>query len=300
MTIPESQLETWAKRSQTDTAIDAHTRIRKQLHKDGTPLANIKFHDFLQGSYANYTNIVGDHDVDIVVRLNNTFTYNVDYLPEPTKTACLQSINPATFTLEDFRPLVLDRLRNAFGADNVVEGNKAVKIPGKAGEYMDADVVICQRYRLYYANSVGGWGYHEGIALRDRRDNRLIANFPDEHLENGQKKNQATDEAFKPIVRIYKNIRNYLVDHGKLDHDIAPSYFIQGLLYNVPNDQFTDDLTMDMLNSLVWLADNTDQYQRFVCQNGIQLLFGQTDEQWKPQNATKYLHETMQLWQDWS
>jgi hypothetical protein len=300
MTIPLSQLRTWSNRSQTDTAINARTRIRKQLHKDDTPLSRIDFHDFLQGSYANYTNIVGDHDVDIVVRLNITFNYDVDHLPEPAKTACLQSITPATFTLEDFRPLVLDRLRYALGSANVVEGNKAVKIPGKAGEYMDADVVICQKYRLYYPSYGGSWSYHEGIALRDRRDDRLIANFPDQHLENGQKKNQATDEAFKPIVRIYKNIRNYLVDHGRLERNIAPSYFIQGLLYNVHNDQFTGDLTMDMLNTLVWFTENTDKFQSFVCQNGIQLLFGETDEQWKPQNATKFLHEIMQLWRDWS
>lgn len=299
MTIPVSQLKTWSNRSQTNTAINAHTRIREKLRRDATPLSDISFHDFLQGSYANYTNIVGDHDVDIVVQLNNTFSYDVDSLPEPSKTACLQTIRLATFTLEDFRPMVVDRLRYALGSANVIEGNKAIRVPGKSGEHMDADIVICQKYRLYYPSSGGSWGYHEGIAFRHLRDGSLIANFPDQHLANGQSKNQATGEAFKPIVRVYKNIRNHLVIKGKLDRDTAQSYFIQGLLYNVPNDQFSDDLTMNMLNSLIWLADKTDSYQNFVCQNGIHLLFGDTDEQWKPQSATKFVHEIMKLWRDW-
>ena len=51
-------------------------------------------------------------------------------------------------------------------------------------------------------------------------------------------KHKATNQRFKPTVRIYKNMRNYLVDSNMLRDGTAPSYFIVGMLWNVPADKF--------------------------------------------------------------
>lgn len=48
----------------------------------------------------------------------------------------------------------------------------------------------------------------------------------------------ATDGAFKPLVRILKNLRGKLVDDGLLGEGIASSYFLEGLPYNVLNENF--------------------------------------------------------------
>ena len=37
---------------------------------------------------------------------------------------------------------------------------------------------------------------------------------------------------------MYKNMRNYLIDQNRLRDGLAPSYFLEGMLHNVPNDRF--------------------------------------------------------------
>jgi hypothetical protein len=280
--IPASQLETWANRSQTDTAVNAHTRIRDSLRASASPIRIIDFSDYLQGSYRNSTNIWRDSDVDIVVQLNTAFFYTFDTtMPSSDQTACQSAITPATFHLEHFRPNVIGRLVDVYGWQNVEEGNKAVLVKGAPGARLDADVVICQQHRLYYDfNGDPHRGFHQGIGFRDRRDNRLIVNFPQQHLDNGEQKNLATNGGFKKTVRIYKNARNYLVDNGRLPEGSAPSYFLQGLLYNVPSQHFRGDTVVDFLSSIDWFGEHVEQFETFYCQTGLIRLFGNTPEQW--------------------
>lgn len=42
-------------------------------------------------------------------------------------------------------------------------------------------------------------------------------------------KHQATNEWFKPMIRILKNMRGKLVETGVIGNKGAPSYFLQGL-----------------------------------------------------------------------
>ena len=67
---------------------------------------------------------------------------------------------------------------------------------------------------------------------------KQISNYPKQHSANLTAKHQATYEWFKPMVRILKNMRSRLMDYGILVAGSAPSYSIEGLLYNVPNDKF--------------------------------------------------------------
>lgn len=41
------------------------------------------------------------------------------------------------------------------------------------------------------------------------------------------------------MARVFKNMRSRLVESGLIEAGTAPSYFIEGLLYNVPNEKFT-------------------------------------------------------------
>jgi hypothetical protein len=45
----------------------------------------------------------------------------------------------------------------------------------------------------------------------------------------------------KPGAGQFKNMRNAMVEKGLLADGLAPSYFIEGMLSNVPNDKFTGD-----------------------------------------------------------
>ena len=68
MPIAETALAKWS-RHQAGTAFkEAHLPIREALERH-TGLSRFKCEVFLQGSYKNDTNLGGDSDVDVVVRL---------------------------------------------------------------------------------------------------------------------------------------------------------------------------------------------------------------------------------------
>jgi hypothetical protein len=43
---------------------------------------------------------------------------------------------------------------------------------------------------------------------------------------------------FKPTLRVYKNLRNKMIERGQIEEGWATSYYLEGLLYNVPPDRF--------------------------------------------------------------
>jgi hypothetical protein len=149
MPVPATQLETWSRRSQTDTAMRAHEDLRDAVRDARySAVRDLDFSDYLQGSYRNYTNTVRDHDVDVVLQLNTCRTSDFSLLPHQDA-AVLQGIElPAIYTLTHFRPGVVAALRMAFGGSSVQEGNKSIRVVGAPGAKLDADLVICQQHRL--------------------------------------------------------------------------------------------------------------------------------------------------------
>ena len=93
----------------------------------------------------------------------------------------------------------------------------------------DADLVITLSYKK-------GIGFY----LPDER--RWVVSYPQQHHERGLIKEEATSRRFKRTIRMFKAARNHLVDQGELTKDDAPSYFIECLLYNVPDGLFAPKL----------------------------------------------------------
>ena len=124
-----------------------------------------------------------------------------------------------------------------------------------------------------------------------------MINYPKLHYENGVKKNQDTNERYKPTVRMFKNARTYLVERGVIPADLAPSYFLECLLYNVPNDKFGKTYQDTFCNIVDWLfkAD----LSKFVCQNKQLPLFGSLPEQWSVTRAKDFLQSMLDLWKNW-
>src|SRR5262252_5384975 len=152
MAIPTSQLETWSNQGATVTAEATHTSVRYALETANTSLVrgrNIQI--FLQGSYRNVTNIYSDSDVDIVVQWSETFTYDLARLAEPArgmKQRELDNLGPAAYPWDNFRRDVVESLRRHYGAANVLEGNKALKLSPSSGR-LAADVVPAIAHKLY-------------------------------------------------------------------------------------------------------------------------------------------------------
>lgn len=306
MTIPEQQLETWCNPGAGATAVATHTSIRHALETANTSLVRGRdIEIFLQGSYRNVTNIRSDSDVDVVVLLRETYTRDTSRLgafqQQAELTAFLQS--PAQYPFGQFRPDVLESLRRYYGAASVTTGNKAIKVQGRDG-LLAADVIPALVHKLYtsYGTTIltaGMTKYIEGFSFWDQTG-RQIVNYPKEHITNGQSKNgiERTNGNYKPIVRMFKNARRYLVDKGLLGAATAPSYFVECLLYNVPDHLFVANRQNAMRGILEWLQTNNKVL--FFCQNGQVLLFvGSTPEHWNLGDADAFIATLIWMWNNW-
>ena len=158
---------------------------------------------FLQGSYANSTNIRADSDVDVVVMTKHIYRGAVQRLSAAAK-AQYDALPNATFTSIDLRSEVTDALVAYYGAGRVHPKNKCIKVDPKDG-YVDADVVPCIQYQWYKYNNVLT-DFVEGIRItpRRRRDNQLPEGT---HCE-WKTKNAACLTKYKATVRQMKRLRN--------------------------------------------------------------------------------------------
>jgi hypothetical protein len=289
MAIPGSQLEIWSHQGAITTAKATADSIKNGLNSNGWR-SGVDFEVYLQGSYKNDTNIRGDSDVDVVAQLNSTFYSN---LSEDQKRTL--GLTPATYHLSDFRADVLKILKNYYGQSQITEGNKSIKIKANNGR-LPADVIVCSQYRRY--KTVNGYDYVEGMTFWTKNDNRQIINYPKIHYDNGVSKHQNSNNLYKPTVRIFKNIRNYLDDNYYMSKDLVPSYFLECMLYNVPYSKFGGSYQDTFCNVVNWL--NEANLDDFVCQNGQLNLFGPTAEQWDTYKSKEFIKNLILLWNNWN
>jgi predicted nucleotidyltransferase len=294
MAISEAKLETWARQGAITTSKNTHESIRYALTSNNSKIKDKNVEIFLQGSYKNSTNIRGDSDVDVVVKLNNIF-YK-DLLNDYERSLYSRDFSSANYSWYDFRQDVLETLIEYYGRWNIEEGNKSIKIE-EGSNRLPADVVVCTQYRKYISyNGYSDNEYIEGINFFTLRENRQVVNFPKQHYDNGVEKNRKTNGLFKPVTRIFKNMKSYLIDSGDIEKKIAPSYFIENLLYNVPDNKFTGSYQNTVFNILEWLG--TVDVDDFICQNGVNKLFGETPEQWNIRDAAYFYKKLVDLWDE--
>ncbi len=266
MTIPESTLSSWSHHQAATAFKQAHVPIRKALEAR-KELSQFKYEVFLQGSYKNDTNLGGDSDVDVVVRLSSKLKPAVADLTGER----LQEDGSHKFVhgqWKSFRDEALKALRAKFGKA-ATSGRKTLKVP-KGKIPADADLVVTVSYR-------------EGIGFYFSDERRWVVSFPQQHHNHGLKKEKATNMRFKRTIRMFKAARNRLVEKGLLKKEDAPSYFIECLLYNVPDKMFKPKLATTYTGILAWLK--TAKLGDFQCQNRKVALFGPGLEQWTQKKA---------------
>lgn len=296
VSIPDTQLETWSHQGAIQTSKNTYASIKSNLEASSTPYYSQSFDIFLQGSYGNDTNIRADSDVDVVMMLTSSWRRDISELPQDQANAYARAFSTATYQFSDFRNGVVSQLQKVYGYSNVKVGNKSVKIAASPGR-LGADIVVCQQYRYYRSfYSPSSQSFDEGIIFPASTGGEII-NYPKLHSQNCTDKHQNTGQVFKPTVRVFKNMRGRLIDARTLTKDIAPSYFIEGMLYNVPNDQFSGSLGDVFCNCINWLR-KTDR-SKFVCPNRMQFLFGATSVQWDNDKCGRFLDALADLWNGW-
>lgn len=297
MSIPTGQLDNWSKTGADKSGEETTNRIENAL-KDSDLHENKDFRVFRQGSYKNSTHIYKESDVDVVVRLEESWISDKEKLEDEEVQKYDKDHSKVDYNWEDFRNDVLSILKETYGSSSLEEGSKAIKIETESLP-KDADVVITTSFRKYYSYSDGEEDYIPGIVFWEggSKDGDRIVNFPREHYKNGTKKSDNTKKRFKETVRIFKNASAYMSDKGVIEGGIAPSYFIECLIYRVPDDKFKHDKQDRFTEILSYLEEK--EIENFVCQNGVQNLFGPENTQWDEQKAREFIEGLRKLWEDW-
>jgi hypothetical protein len=296
MPIPESQLDTWSHQGSIQQSSDTYQTIRRALLADDSGYADQSFDVFLQGSYGNDTNIYAESDVDVVMRLDSIYRHDLDQLSDEEKQAFMAYREPATYSFETFKTAVVAQLQRRFGAAAVSIGNKAIRIKAD-GSRRSADVVVCYQYRKYKSfRTYKTDDYVAGIIFPTTSGE--IINYPQKHSANLTSQHQASRAMLKPMVRILKNMRSRMVDLAMIKSGVAPSYYLEGMFYNVPPEQYVSTSYGDTFcNGINWLL-KADK-KKLVCANRQYTLLGNSTVQWNETDFDASLAALCKLWKEW-
>lgn len=234
----------------------------KDAIKESDELKNKDIDIFVQGSYANNTNVRANSDVDVCIMLKDNF---YSEYPEGLTRECYGFMK-GTNDYSIFRKQVIRALINKYGDDNVIQGNKSIKI--KSTSYrVEADAVPSFQYRNYkYIDSKDPEKYIEGIKFFAQSGEEII-NYPKVHIENGKEKNAQTQRRYKRLVRIFKRIRYKMIDDKEPVNSGITSFLIECLLWNIPNSIYNsyDTWTERIKQAIKYLYANTDDENK--CQD---------------------------------
>ena len=297
MSIPESQLETWSHQGSITESSNTYNSIKNVLEASTTPYTDKNFKVFLQGSYGNDTNIYAESDVDIVIRLDDCFQSDLTQLNEEEKAAYKSAFSDATYTYIDFKKDVLSTLTRQYGSA-VKAGDKAIAIDAN-GSRRKADVIVAIQFRRYFKfRSSSDSEYVEGICFWNGKSEKIV-NYPKQHSANLTTKHQASSKWLKPMARVLKNIRSRMVDNGLIKADTAPSYYLEGLLYNVPNEKLTSSYQDCTVNTLNWYLREAKKVDLVCANEQYYLLRDDCHTCWPQVNCDAFVDATVRLWKEW-
>ncbi|KZY66510.1 hypothetical protein A3735_22980, partial [Oleiphilus sp. HI0061] len=220
---------------------------------------------------ANNTNVRLDSDVDIAVECNDVL-----YWDESEK----GTHNPGTpyegiWTPEKLRSELLAAMRSKFPGQIDSSGSTAIQINSSSAR-VDADVVPCFSFRYHMK-----YGSRDGTKVF-KTDGSNIVNYPAQQLEHGVDKNKRTNYAYKKGVRLLKRLENLMYESGEFRE--LPSFFIECLVFNCPDEIFSKPNWTERLRGLL-----------FHIWNELQGEEPSTDR-WTEANDCFFLFHSSQKW----
>ncbi len=278
----ESTFRDWSKpSSDTEEAkcINAESMIRAAIRECDT-LRGRNIEVFAQGSYRNNTNVRVESDVDICVLCSDTFFYDFTFANGFSSGDV--GIEPAKYPYPQFKNEVEQALVAKFGRRGVTRGNKAFDVH-ETSYRVDADVVPCFEHRRYTQRlPYGRFVWDSGTQFLPD-DGRSIINWPQQQYENGVAKNKATSNRYKYMVRALKRLRYEMEDKRITAAKPIPSFLIECLVWNVPNEGFGHyQYTADMRYVLAHTFNET--------------ISDEKCKEWGEVSERKYLFRPSQPW----
>ncbi|MFA5086479.1 MAG: nucleotidyltransferase [Candidatus Paceibacterota bacterium] len=242
MSVSEEQLSRWAQapsETEDQKCENAISSITNVIHSHfGKEVYITK-----QGSHKNRTNIKADSDVDIAVIHGGYYFPDISGLSDADRELYNKNNPDSNYRFDQFKNEVHELLQKNF--DIVERKNKCIRITGNSYR-VNADVVPAFEHRRYKSYGVIGV---EGIAFHSDKG-ELIYGFPEQHYENGVKKNENTAKNYKSAVRIIKRIRNEFVEKGLMKLSDMPSFFIESLVWNVENSYIAGKTWRELVESV--------------------------------------------------
>ena len=286
---------------------------------------NVKAEDvkvYMHGSYPNKTNTFFPSRLEVAVELGRTSDF------DPSDEACVgykvhnNYFVETTFEFNpsDFSGLLYMALQELTGGA-CVQSDKFIEIPKgeiegfgvckhiveimpcftfKYREKVDVNEAVVFEEGLQI-QSKGGEKVSTGVLLYCRHVNSHIVTFPRLHESNGKGKDLATGGNFLHMVRLFKTLNT--IGYRESDFLRTRGYFVQCLLFNVPNELFIlpnmgdepdgDDLRVVFYKILNWLTNC--EIGQFVCQNLVWGLFGKAEEFWSEEEARVFIRDVKKL-----
>lgn len=291
MKYTEERIEAWTKpASDTEEQKIKNTiNMIKSAIDLNEELNDLTIEVFVQGSYANNTNVRANSDVDVCVMLKSTF-----FTEYPNgKNSKDYGFVDSEITFAEYKKRVKTAIENKFGKDCVSEGNKSLKIRSNS-YHVNADVVVAFMLKNYRSiNSYDPKTYIEGIRFYSLK-NEMVTNYPKGHISNGKNKNVQTNYSYKYLTRIFKHIRNEMVNDGKINGDKISSFLVECLIWNVPNNIITAHSTW------IEIVKQTIIYLYNSIKNGKQKEWGEVSEhlylfhsgrKWSVQDVQSFLYD---------
>jgi hypothetical protein len=151
-----------------------------------------------------------------------------------------------------FRTDVLNSLSEEF-PEYVTDHPKAICVasdPYEATPRLDADVLVCcpivffaSELEHHYGDRTIGealadQGARQGICFWPKDDGPMIVSFPRLHIRAMRHKNNGANGNFKPVIRAVKRLRNEILLSSPEYQQSWKSYWLECLLYNVPDEHF--------------------------------------------------------------
>lgn len=224
---------------------------------------------YAKGSYANNTNVKSDSDVDIAVQCGEAMYWDVS----PDGTHPLMSSYEGIWTPAKLRSELLAALRAKFPGQVDTSGSTAFRVRSSTAR-VEADVVPCFDYRYYFSYD----NYRDGAKVF-KKDGSFLVNYSEQQLSKGRAKNIQTRQFYKQAVRIMKRVENAMVLDG--EHREVPSFFVECLVYNCPDDVFLESIWTETIRRVILYIWNklegpepTNQDERLLEVSECKYLFG--------------------------
>jgi hypothetical protein len=95
-----------------------------------------------------------------------------------------------------------------------------------------------------------------------------------------------------PAWRLY---RSAISADGRLADSVAPSFFLEGMLYNVPPDRFGGTHSANFIDTLNWII----QAEQFECANELfYLLNDYSPVTWTTAKCNIFLNAAVNVWNE--